>query len=68
MFSQHNFEESRNTWLKPEFSNKKPLRLALSLAVKLLTHKTLCTSHVQSVYSFKKIYGTDTMKSLFSLW
>lgn len=63
-----NIEESINIWLRPEYSNKKPLRLSLSLTVKLSTEKTLCTWHVQSVYSFEKIYGTDIIKSLFSLW
>lgn len=68
MLSQHNFEESINIWLRPEFSNKKPLGLALSLIFKSSTEKTLCTLHVQSVYSFETIYSTDTVKSLFSLW
>lgn len=68
MLSQYNFEENRNIWLRPECSNKKPLGLALCLTVKPSTEKALCISHVQSVYSFEKIYGTDTVKSLFSLW
>lgn len=63
-----NIKESITICLRPEYPNKKSIRPALSLTVKLSTEKALCIWHVLSVYSFEKIYGTDIIKSLFSLW